>query len=238
MIFFNVSPLSLLDHLESDFSPERRNVITAATHREPPSSGALNSTLMNTQSKTNIDAIYNARPLQLHGPPVCLYNPAFATFRSEMARPLDEDSFSHEELSNAFQFIDASTRFWKDEDQRIAKIRSSFTSAVHDDVLTEVTYSRERAGKEKEGSFKPDGSTNTTCDELPSKPRATTSFTEVKNSVGLGGKDPIDQAELDFRARVTHEDVCSLFLFCVASLADLDFYSIKKFVMLHAAQHF
>ena len=98
-----------------------------------------------------------------------------------MAKPLEE-TFSAQELDNAYAFIIASTGFYEDEAAWIREIRLSFGNAVNPNILTEIKYSRERADG-KEGSFAPDGNVTGTCDELlpNSKPIASLAITEANN---------------------------------------------------------
>jgi len=57
--------------------------------------------------------------------------------------------------------------------------------------------------------FKPDGYMPTMCMEL--KDYAAAGFTEVKNGIGEGGSDPIHQAQCDYIAYYSAENVTLFF---------------------------
>ena len=85
---------------------------TAASKRDPPSTGAKNSTLRKTQKEKEIDAIYNGRPVNLTAPPIEIYHPVFAKFRHEISLPIDKSSFTAEELGMAMELVTTSLAFY------------------------------------------------------------------------------------------------------------------------------
>ena len=70
-----------------------------------PSTGARNSTLLNTQRDDRDDAVYNGWPIGLTSPPLSIYHPVFAKFQQQMAEPIDRATFTSTELRNAHQLI-------------------------------------------------------------------------------------------------------------------------------------
>ncbi len=80
------------------FSVQREAVATAARKRDPPSTGAKNSTLRKTQKENQADAIYNGRPINLTAPPIEIYHPIFAKFQHEISVKIDKSSFTPNKL--------------------------------------------------------------------------------------------------------------------------------------------
>jgi hypothetical protein len=171
---------------------QRENVVAAACKRDSPSSGAKNSTLINTQRKEKIDAVYNGRPLELTAPPISIYHPVFAKFRREVAQPIDKTSFTAGELGKTLEFVTRSLAFYQDEDLRISQIDPPLRHLVHFFVLhkSEITTTNV--------NMKPDGSVFAECKRFPNKDKAASDFSEVKNGIGEGASDPIHQAQCDY----------------------------------------
>ncbi len=192
------------------FSVQREAVATAARKRDPPSTGAKNSTLRKTQKENQADAIYNGRPINLTAPPIEIYHPVFAKFRREMSRPINKSSFTPDELSMAFDLVTNSLAFYENEDDRIKAITTAMNALVDDQVLRRTEIMRD-GGK----FYKPDGSIFVQCEKFSRRDQAATGFNEVKNHTGEGGSDPIHQGECDFVLYYSAEDVrCSSSLLC------------------------
>ena len=175
-------------------SAQRERAIEQARKRDVPSTGAKNSTLLHTQTKDQQDAVYNGRPIQLTAPPLSIYHPVFATFKQQMAEPLDRKTFSDTELRNAHQLIVDSVAFYVDEKARIFKIQESLNVLVSPELLwnTEIPFGQR--------TFKPDGMMRCTCEKFPSCETGAYEFTEVKNGIGEAHSDPIHQAQCDYVA--------------------------------------
>jgi len=166
--------------------PDRETVAAHARKRESPSAGAKHSSLFANQRRGRDDAVYNNRPHAFIGPPVQIYNPAFAKFILEMSRSHEDMEFTGEELGNALEFIYTSLDFHKDEGVRRSRIGDlrvlgGLLSPVINIDTTKVII--------------PDGATVVACH---GNQRAIARIVEVKNEIGEGGSDPIAQAECGF----------------------------------------
>jgi hypothetical protein len=168
-------------------------VAAAASKRDPPSTGAKNSTLRKTQKENEVDAIYNGRPVNLTAPPIEIYHPVFAKFRHEISLPIDKSSFTTEELSMAMELVTTSLAFYKDEDARIKEITTAMNVLVGEQALRRAEIMRDN-GKH----YTPDGSVFVQCEKFARHDEAASAFTEVKNGIGEGGSDPIQQAQCDY----------------------------------------
>lgn len=173
----------------------------AARERGTPSTGAKNSTLMQTQKLGRVDALYNGRPLDLTAPSISIYHPVFAKFQQEIARPINKASFTDEELAKTLELVTKSLAFYKNEDTRIDQIDDAMRALVDSDVLYKAEI------KEHGNLFKPDGLMRCECKKFPNRDVAARGFTEVKNGVGEGASDPIHQAQCDYVAYYSAEKV-------------------------------
>jgi hypothetical protein len=181
-------------------------VTAAALKRDSPSAGATNSTLRTTQKGNQADAIYNGRPVNLTAPPIEIYHPIFARFRREISRPIDKSSFTAAELTMAMDLVAKSVAFFKTETVRITDIGTALKTLVDKDVLRETVIRRDNGNY-----YQPDGCVFVQCEKFSEYTEAATAFTEVKNSVGEGGSDPIHQAECDYVLYYSANDVCCSF---------------------------
>jgi hypothetical protein len=172
---------------------QREDAAAAASKRDPPSTGAKNSTLLKTQQEKKVDAMYNGRPIDLTAPSIEIYHPIFAKFRREISLPIDKSSFTNDELSMTMELVNKSLAFYPDEVERVGEIKDAMDALVHDHVLQRIELMRDR-GK----AYRPDGSIVVRCEKFPKRDEAVTSFTEVKNGIGDGGSDPIQQAQCDY----------------------------------------
>lgn len=184
----------------------------AASKRDPPSTGAKNSTLRKTQKENEIDAIYNGHPVNLTAPPIEIYHSVFAKFRHEISLPIDNSSFTAEELTMAMELVTGSLAFHKDEDTRIKDITTAMVTLVDEQVFRRTEIMRDNGRH-----YKPDGCVFVQCEKFPRRDGAATAFSEVKNGVGEGGSDPIQQAQCDYVLYYSAEDVC-----CSSSLSFSD----------------
>ena len=157
-----------------------------------PSTGARNSTLLNTQREDRGDAVYNGRPIQLTAPPISIYHPVFAAFKQQIAEPIDRATFTSTELRNAHQLIVDSVAFYPDEKSRTVKIQESLNVLVSPELFwnSEIPYGQR--------TFKPDGVMRCTCEEFPGRDTGAYEFTELKNAIGEAHSDPIHQAQCDY----------------------------------------
>jgi len=180
-------------------------VATAARKRDPPSTGAKNSTLRKTQKENQADAIYNGRPINLTAPPIEIYHPIFAKFRSGISGSIDKSSFTPNELRMVCDLVTSSLAFYENEDARIKDITTAMNALVDDQVLRRTEIVRDN-GK----TYKPDGAVFVQCEKFVKRDQAASAFTEGKNGIGEAGSDPIHQAQCDYVLYNSADDVrCS-----------------------------
>ena len=182
-----------------------------ARKRAVPSTGAMNSTLHKTQVVGKIDAIYNGRPLELAAPSICIFHPVFARFLHELAQPINKASFTVAELKDTHDLVTNSLAFYKIKTDRIKNIKFALSVLVDSLVLNESRVAC------RDTCFTSDGYVTVHCTKL--KGIAASTFTEVKNGIGEGGSDPLLQAQCDYVAFHSDEDV-SLFLSKALSAAN------------------
>ena len=179
----NVHP-SLFCH--SHIKQDRRTVIALARRRESPSAGSKLSALLDTQRIEREDAIHNYRPPNLVGPPIQIFNPAFAMFIREMSKPYDTMEFTAGELSKALDFIDVSLDYYTDESYRRSKVDDLQVLGRLDSL--DKLFDPKSTG--------PAGIVTVMCPT--GKREAVICLIEMKNEIGLGGSDPIAQAECGY----------------------------------------
>ncbi|KAJ3795293.1 hypothetical protein GGU11DRAFT_792639 [Lentinula aff. detonsa] len=101
---------------EDNFS--RQAIASLAQSRPPPSTGAQSTHLVSSQVEQRPDAAYNHRPPELAPPPLSIYHPVFARFRSEMATSTESLQFSDKELGQASVLMDLSLRYYSSQEER------------------------------------------------------------------------------------------------------------------------
>jgi len=134
-------------------------VAAAASRRDPPSTGAKNSTLRKTK-ENKIDAIYNGHPVNLTAPPIEIYHSVFAKFRYEISLPIDNSSFTAEELTMAMELVTGSLAFHKDEDTRIKETTTAMVTLVDEQVFRRTEIMRDNGRH-----YKPDGCVFVQCEK-------------------------------------------------------------------------
>lgn len=169
-------------------------MVEQARKRDVPSTGAMNSTLLRTQTDDREDAVYNGRPIQLTAPPLPIYHPVFATFKQQIGELIDQATFTSAELRNAHQLIVDSVAFYPDEKSRISKIQESLNVLVSPELFwnSEILFGQR--------TFKPDGMMRCICERFPGRDTGVYEFTEVKNGIGETHSDLIHQAQCDYVA--------------------------------------
>jgi len=118
-----------------------------------------------------------------------------------MATPLDDFTFSGDDLRQVHQFVINSLALYANETIHMANLDLRL---VHETLLESANFT---------DAFSPNGCTRVTCKSLKVALRAVTSFTEIKNGIGEGGSDPIHQAQCDYVAFYSAEAVGLLSLF-------------------------
>jgi len=156
------------------------------------------------QSCLNLDPVYNWRPHELRPPLLAPYFPAFAAFCQELSSVDKTASVSPDELRAAMEIIILSTAFHKDEETR--------RKIIHPTALFGykwATYSKVAQPALAGRKMYPDLHRTCSCPGVGACGHriAYPEFVEMKVEVGLGGSDPIVQAECDYVAVYTSEDV-------------------------------
>jgi len=155
-----------------------------------PSKAAQNSELVANQNSTSPDAIFNGRPTTIEGPPLSIYHPIFSMFMREYLVPVDPASISAEDIVSASNLMAKSAGYYTDERDRLRNIGPALTHFL--DIQWERAFISEAR------KWVPDGSKMVTCplSESGILSPATLLF-QLRNSVGDGHADPVEQAQHD-----------------------------------------
>ncbi|KAK7454500.1 hypothetical protein VKT23_011254 [Stygiomarasmius scandens] len=176
-------------------SPTQDRVVKSAAQRSRPSEDAINSHLLKTQKKDRADAVYNYRPLFLGGPPITIYHPVFSEFAQAMSVPTDTLEFTIDELEKAKLLMKVSCDRYEDVHARRGDLHDILVGFQSN---CSVHYSNAR----KSSFYFPDGMKVVNCDGIKTCP----AFQEIKNEIGMGGSDPMDQCECDYVKSVTSNE--------------------------------
>lgn len=173
---------------------DREAVVDAAFKHSSPSAGAQGGSLRSTEKKEMIDAIYDWRPLDLPPTPLAIYHPAFANFiRLINAADEHEDLVDvHLYFTQARRFIETSLRYYAKEEDRQTALLTCIPLFPGGTVLLEGRH------------FRPDGHKMIDIDEYH---KAITQINELKEGLGQGDCDPIEQAECGYRITCSSPNV-------------------------------
>ena len=130
-------------------------------------------------------------------PPIEIYHPAFATFRTKAAAGIDHTIFNPQDLNLAYDLVVNSADIYKNEDER-KKNLSSLGNFVHFDILAKLSFPTGKSAMEPDGTI---------LRRFRANVAATLCFTELKNEIGEGGCDPMRQAEIDYVCFYSAEQV-------------------------------
>ncbi|KAJ6476216.1 hypothetical protein C8R45DRAFT_373480 [Mycena sanguinolenta] len=138
------------------------------------------------------DAAYARRPLSLTGPPIAIYAPVFTKFR-QLAETAD---LTPEEFDVTYKFVEANTAYYKDEDLRTEAIDRFLRVLVDDTSLQKgrITYGSRRA--------EPDGY----CTQTLNFRLVPKGIQEMKNRLGDGDSDALEQATCDIKMYYSSDD--------------------------------
>ena len=187
-----------MSHYNLTARPDREDIARAAQKRPSPSSGAKVEQCKATQTIERVDAVYNYRPLELAPVPLGVFHAVFPTFLFLMNELKDAD-LTDDDLSHARSFVELANQFYDQEYQRLEALRPSLQAAIHQDILAETAL---RFG---DRSLRPDGRVRSIS--TPNGFEIIRVLAEGKNEIGLGGTDPIVQAECDYVAIYTSDKV-------------------------------
>ncbi|TFK85145.1 hypothetical protein K466DRAFT_552522 [Polyporus arcularius HHB13444] len=189
---------------ESPAQSHREQIAAAAHQRQSPSTGAALPQRLETQTIARIDAIYNGRPLELMGPPITIYHPAFTNFLKYMQEPR---VFTSDELDTTQNFVMQAAAYHKDENERKEKLSPSMNAGLHRTVLNPTPISNST------GRFTPDGA-------IFAGTETRDGFTpligahELVPEIGEGGRDPSAQAENVYVAYYSSNEARSVREWC------------------------
>ena len=177
-------------------------IADAARRRGASSEAAKASEQRVIQKAANRDTVYNWRPHKLRPPLLAPYFPAFAAFREALSSVDKAAHVTPDELQSAIELIILSTQFYRDEDDRHANI---FPSALFS--YKKTTYSKLAQPELADRRMFPDHHRTCPCPLVGKHRVAHPEFVELKAEVGVGGSDPIAQAERDYVSVYTSEYV-------------------------------
>ncbi len=170
----------------------RQDIINAANKRCAPSKGCSYNKFSAIQCETNPDAAYNARPLSLSPSPINIYEPAFAIFMEEMARPTKKFKFTAKEYKLAYKLIAISSEYY--EDERVLQTGLSELSGLLGFDISDFWITSDFVVKKS--VIKPDGSDKIKQHVLCKQP-IPVMLMELKLSPDREG-DPVAQGVLGF----------------------------------------
>ena len=189
---------------------DRESVVGKAKGRPSPSTGAKLDKLRDVQRPSQADAIYNHRPLSLSAESITIYHSVFAEFINDISAPLNSLDFSHEELAAAVDVVQAATQFYKIEDFLVTAMRKAVGSTLDKELFTRSVVAASQGSGST--SAEPNGLLTVVCSMLPNQPIGYYGVEETKNESGEGESDSVAQAECDYRAIVSRDDVRPLFI--------------------------
>ncbi|KAJ8521678.1 hypothetical protein ONZ45_g1631 [Pleurotus djamor] len=172
---------------------------------ESPSTTAQNGALLSSQRFGNVAAVYDGRPCALTGPSIGIYHPIFSKFRQKVANqpgPVTGPS-AWERLRAASRLLDTSAQYFSVEAQRHAALAKDLEILLPSGRFTAKETTLSFGGR----IFKPDGHRPTDC---PFLTLLLNLLWELKNGMGLGDCDPIEQATRGYLIMATSEDLKKL----------------------------
>ncbi len=189
-------------------SSDREQIAAAAHKRQSPSTGAALPQRLETQTTARIDAIYNGRPLELMGPLITIYHPVFTNFLKYMQEHRD---FTSDELDLAQDFVTQAAAYYKDENERKAKLSPPMNAGIHRTVLQTTPISNST------GKFTPDGAIFARTETRDGFSPLIAAH-ELELEVGEGGRDPSAQAENVYVAYYSSNEVSPACSYALAIL--------------------
>jgi hypothetical protein len=164
-------------------------------HRDhlAPSAAAQNSTLKSAQVLDNSQRVYNGRPTALTGPCLSIYHPIFQKFMQEYKSPVYPHQIDPLDYTHANQFVRSSVEYFKDEGARLYAIRPPLQYFFGE------TFRFHGAMQSYERYWVPDGHAPVTCglykSSEPGHGWMVTCINQLKNGIGMGDSDPVEQGQ-------------------------------------------
>ncbi|KAF7419191.1 hypothetical protein PC9H_001777 [Pleurotus ostreatus] len=190
-------------------SPHPSVATSIRSKLNPPSTSAMNALLMQSERSTRPDAVYDGRPAGITGPSIAIYHPIFTRFQQRFSQPPSIDDIPETALTDAYAFIVKSAEYYASE-----PVRQSAIAPVVTPLLGPWAVFREVTLHYGSMSFKPDGHRSVECGVFlrydPGRQLMLNLIAEVKNGIGLGGRDPIEQAAKAYLIVVTASELGKL----------------------------
>ncbi|KAG9224430.1 hypothetical protein CCMSSC00406_0009472 [Pleurotus cornucopiae] len=176
-------------------------------HMKPPSTSATNEQLMQTEHENVPEAVYDGRPANLNGPSITIYHPIFSEFKRKLSQLPALGEIPSSDLQMALLFVDTSARYFSDEGERQRALRP-YVVAFLNGSFDEATIV---CGKT---TMKPDGHRRARCGLLSlgyqGRDAMLVCLEELKNGIGLGSMDPIEQAAKGYVLMSTQPELAEL----------------------------
>lgn len=174
---------------------------------KPPSTSATNEQLMQTEHENVPEAVYDGRPTNINGPSITIYHPIFSEFKRKLSQLPALGEIPPSDLQMALLFVDTSARYFSDEGERQRALRP-YVVAFLNGSFDEATIV---CGKT---TMKLDGHRRARCGLLSlgyqGRDAMLVCLEELKNGIGLGSVDPIEQAAKGYVLMSTQPEVCSI----------------------------
>jgi hypothetical protein len=151
---------------------------------------------MSAQTPGGSRAVYNGRPTNLTGPSLSIYHPIFQKFLQEYNSPINHNEITSLDYGLARQLISSSAQYFKHEGDRLLAIEPCLQPYLGLNFVSKKTmFSSDK-------HWTPDGCAPVICGLYrmgePGYKWMTKLILEVNNGIGLGGTDPVEQAERDY----------------------------------------
>ncbi|KAJ8516836.1 hypothetical protein ONZ45_g5898 [Pleurotus djamor] len=172
---------------------------------DSPSTTAQNGALLSTQRPENFAAVYNGRPCTLTGPNIGIYHPIFSKFRRKVANQpgLVRALSAQERLCAASRLLDTSAQYFSVEAERHAALERDLEILLSSGRFT----AKETTVSFGSRTFKLGGNRLANC---PLVSFLLNLLWELKNGIGLGDCDPIEQATRGYMIMATSEELRKL----------------------------
>jgi len=140
--------------------------------------------------------MYNGRPTELTGPWPSIYHPIFQKFMQEYNSPINLNEISRTDYELANRLVCSSVKYFEKQEHRFCDIRPCLYPYLGQYFASQARlYSAER-------TWTPDGHARVKCGLYaagePGYQWMTKLILEIKNGIGIGGSDAVEQAQCDY----------------------------------------
>ncbi|KAJ8516824.1 hypothetical protein ONZ45_g5902 [Pleurotus djamor] len=170
---------------------------------DSPSTTTKNAALIPAQNSENVAAVYDGRPGALTGPSIGIYHPIFKRFQRKVAKQPSLSDFAakpsaKERLRAASRLLHTSAQYFSVESKRHEDLEPDLKLLLSSGNFT----GRETTFQFGDLVFKPDGNRYASC---PLVMAMLSLVLVLKNGIGLGEADPIEQAVRGYQIMSTSE---------------------------------